>query len=112
MGLRPLHDWIIIKPADELEQSIGGIFIPESAQEKPKQGTVLAIGKGKEKEKNEEDGRTLKSGETPSKIFVQTVLKPGQVIIYDQWAGQNVEIDGEELVMVKEDQVLGTVESA
>ncbi len=110
MGLRPLHDWIIVKPADEPDQSAGGIFIPESAQEKPKQGTILAIGEGRDKEEKDEKDRKLKPGEKPVKTFVKTILKPGQVIIYDQWAGQKVELDGEDLVMVKEDEVLGTVE--
>ncbi|HHZ84017.1 MAG TPA: co-chaperone GroES [Nitrospirales bacterium] len=110
MGLRPLHDWIIVKPDSELDQSAGGIFIPESAQEKPKQGTILAIGKGRDQEEKDEKDRKLKYGEKPAKTFVKTILKPGQVIIYDQWAGQKVELDGEDLVMVKEDEVLGTVE--
>ena len=110
MGLRPLHDWIIVKSADELEQSAGGIFVPESAQEKPKQGTILAIGGGREKEDKDEKDCKLKPGEKPAKVFVKTFLKPGQVIIYDQWAGQKVELDGEDLMMVKENEVLGTVE--
>ena len=110
MGLRPLHDWVIVKPADESDQSAGGILIPESAQEKPKQGTILAIGEGRDKEEKDEKDRKLKYGEKPAKTFVKTILKPGQVIIYDQWAGQKVELDGEDLVMVKEDEVLGTVE--
>ena len=110
MSLRPLHDWIILKPADEMEQSTGGIFIPENAQEKPKQGTIISIGKGREKEIETEKDRKLKPGEKPKKEFVKTFLQPGQVVIYDQWAGQKVEIDGEDLVMVKEDEVLGTVE--
>ena len=54
MGLRPLHDWIIVKPADEIEQSSGGILIPDSAQEKPKQGTILAIGDGRDKEEKDD----------------------------------------------------------
>tara|TARA_B100001971_G_scaffold215036_1_gene256647 strand:- start:5939 stop:6241 length:303 start_codon:yes stop_codon:yes gene_type:complete len=98
------------KPADELDQSSGGILIPESAQEKPKRGTIIAIGEGREKEEKDEKDRKLKPGEKPTKMFVKTILKPGQVIVYDQWAGQKLELDGEELVMVKEDEVLGTVE--
>lgn len=110
MGLRPLHDWIIVKPGDEREQSAGGIFIPESAQEKPKQGTIIAIGDGRDQEEKDQKDKKLKYGEKPVKTFVKTMLKPGQVIIYDQWAGQKVELDGEDLLMVKEDEVLGTVE--
>tara|TARA_B100000315_G_scaffold257803_1_gene307914 strand:+ start:2158 stop:2460 length:303 start_codon:yes stop_codon:yes gene_type:complete len=100
----------MVKPADELGQSAGGILIPESSQEKPKQGTILAVGDGREKDKDDENDRRPKSKEKVEKIFVRTILKPGQVIIYDQWAGQKVEFDGEEIVMVKESEVLGTVE--
>ena len=110
MGLRPLHDWIIVNPDEGKDESPGGIFIPDSAQEKPKQGTIIAIGEGRDQEDKDEKKRKLKYGEKPKKSFVKTSLKPGQVIIYDQWAGQNVELDGKDLVMVKEDEVLGTVE--
>ena len=110
MGLRPLHDWIIVKPADELERSAGGIFVPESAQEKPKQGIIIAIGVGRAKEDKDEKDCKLNPGENPAKVFVKTFLNPGQVIIYDQWAGQKVKLDGEDLIMVKESEVLGTAE--
>ena len=109
MGLRPLHDWIIVEPEDGKDESSGGILIPDSAQEQPKQGKILAIGDGRDQEEKDEKNRKLKYGEKPKKTFVKTSLKPGQTIIYDQWAGQKVEIDGKDLVMVKEDEVLGTV---
>ena len=104
MKFRPLHDWTLIRPTDAPEQSTGGIFIPDSAQEKPQHGKVLSVGKGRMKE--EKDDKRKKKGET----FVKTVLKPGDRVFYEKYSATNVEVDSEELVMVREEDVLGYIQ--
>jgi chaperonin GroES len=90
MKVRPLHDRI-----DEGEQKIGGIIIPDTAKEKPQQGKVIAVGLGK-KEKNERVALDVKEGET---------------ILFGKYSGQDIKIDGEEYLIMREDEVLAVLDS-
>ncbi len=95
MKVRPLHDRIIIERIDEGEQRVGGIIIPDSAKEKPMQGKVIAVGKGR----IEKDGKV-----TPLDV------KAGDTILFGKYAGQEIKIDGNEYLIIREEEVLGVVE--
>ena len=95
MKLRPLHDKVLVKRTEEEETSSGGIILSGSAKEKPSQGEVLAVGPGKK----------LESG------TVQPVdLKAGDKVLFGQYSGSTVKIDGEELLIMNESEVFGVVE--
>ena len=96
MKVRPLHDRIIIERIDEGEQRVGGIIIPDSAKEKPMQGKVIAVGKGR----IEKDGKV-----TPLDV------KTGDTILFGKYAGQEIKIDGKEHLIIREEEVLGVVEN-
>ena len=95
MNLRPLHDRIIVQRLEEGEQQIGGIIIPDTAKEKPQQGKVVAAGNGKV---NDEGKR------------VPLDVKAGDLILFGKYAGQEIKLDGEEYLIVKEDEVLAVIE--
>jgi chaperonin GroES len=95
MKLRPLFDRVVIRRLDEDSVSTGGIYIPDTAKEKPDQGEVVAVGAGK----------LNKSGER-----VPMELKIGQRVLFGKYSGTNVKIDNEELVVMREDDVLAIVE--
>jgi len=95
MKVRPLHDRIIIERIDEGEQRVGGIIIPDSAKEKPMQGKVIAVGKGR----IEKDGKV-----TPLDV------KAGDTILFGKYAGQEIKIDGSEYLIIREEEVLGVIE--
>jgi chaperonin GroES len=95
--LTPLHDRILVKRIEEQETIRGGIIIPDTAKEKPQEGEVIAVGKGK----INEDG----------KVFPLDV-KQGDRILFGKYAGTEVKIDGEEFLIMKEDEVLGIVSGA
>jgi len=95
MNVRPLHDRIIVQRLEEGEQQIGGIIIPDSAKEKPQQGKVLAVGSGKI---NDEGTR------------IPLDVKPGNLILFGKYSGQEIKLDGEEYLIVKEDEVLAVIE--
>ena len=95
MKLRPLHDRIIIKPLDNETVTKFGIVIPDNAQEKPQQGKVLAVGKGKVTE----DGKVLPLS-----------IKEGDTVLYGKYAGQTIKVDDVEHIVLKEDDVLAIVE--
>jgi chaperonin GroES len=95
MTIRPLHDRLIVQRIDEGEQHVGGIIIPDSAKEKPQQGTVIAAGKGKVND----DGKR-----------VPLDLKAGDRILFGKYAGQEITLDGEEYFIMKEDEVLAVIE--
>ena len=96
MNVRPLHDRIIVQRLDEGEQKVGGIIIPDSAKEKPQQGKVLAVG----------DGKVTEEGtRTPMDVL------PGNVILFGKYSGQDIKIDGEDYLIVKEDEVLAVIET-
>jgi chaperonin GroES len=95
MTVRPLHDRIIVRRLEEGEQKIGGIIIPDTAKEKPQQSTVLAVGKGKVND----DGKRV-----PLDVNV------GDRILFSKYAGQEIKLDGEEYLIMKEDDVLAVIE--
>ena len=95
MGLRPLHDRVLVKRLDEGEQKVGGIIIPDTAQEKPQQADVKAVGNGK----------LLDSGERAA-----LEVKPGDRILFGKYSGSDIKIDGEEYLILTEDEILGVLE--
>lgn len=102
MKLQPLHDWVLIRTGKRSEKSAGGIIIPETAQEKPEEGEVLAVGAGRFVEDEDSKEKVNKK-----KTFVKTTLKPGERILYDKHAAREVEGDDEALVLVREEDVFG-----
>jgi len=105
MGLKPLHDWALIRPAAAEDRTAGGIIIPDTAKGKPQEGVILAIGEGRYTEPDEHAHKGKKSSQ--EKTFVKTTLKPGDRVIYEKYAGRNIDMDGEELILVREEDVLG-----
>ncbi len=94
--VRPLHDRVIVRRLDEEEKSAGGIIIPDTAKEKPVQGEVVAAGKGKILENG--DVRPLD-------------VKAGDKVIFSKYAGTEIKLDNKELLMMREDDILGVIES-
>ena len=95
MKVKPLHDRIIVKRIEEGEQVVGGIIIPDSAKEKPQQGKVIAVGAGKIDDKGKR---------TPLDV------KDGDKILFGKYSGQEIKLDGEEFLIMREDEVLGVIE--
>ena len=95
MNVRPLHDRIIVQRIEEGEQKVGGIIIPDTAKEKPQEGEVIAAGSGI---KNE-DGKL-----TPLDV------KAGDRILFGKWSGTEVKVDGEDLLIMKESDIMGVIE--
>ena len=95
MKVRPLHDRIIVQRLEEGEQKVGGIIIPDTAKEKPQQGKVIAAGSGKSKE----DGKRIPLDVTA-----------GDTILFGKYSGQEIKLDGEEYVIMREDEVLAIIE--
>ncbi len=95
MKIRPLHDRIIVKRLDEEEKTKGGIIIPDSAKEKPSEGKVIAVGKGK----LTDDGKILKLD-----------VKAGDRVLFSKYAGTEVKIDDVEHLIMREDDILGIIE--
>jgi chaperonin GroES len=96
MALRPLHDRLLVKRLEEKEQVYGGIIIPDTAKEKPQEATVLAVGPGRVTD----DGK------------LQPIeVKVGDTVVFGKYSGTEVKIDGDELLIIREDDVLGVLES-
>ena len=95
MALRPLHDRVIVKRLDNERTTASGIVIPESAAEKPDQGEVLAVGPGKQTE----DGKVLKMD-----------VKVGDKVLFGKYAGQTVKVDGDEVLVIREEEILAVVQ--
>lgn len=95
MGFRPLHDRVLVRRVDEDDKSAGGIIIPDTAKEKPMQGEVVAVGAGSRDERGE---------------IVPLDVKAGDVVLFGKWSGTEVRIDGEELLVMKESDVIGIIE--
>ena len=96
MSLKPLHDRILVRRNEEEEQQQGGIIIPDTAKEKPQEATVLAVGSGRVSD----DGK------------VQPLdVKEGDTVVFGKYAGTEVKVDGEELLIIREDDVLGVLEN-
>jgi chaperonin GroES len=96
MKVRPLHDRLIIQRLEEGEQTIGGIIVPDSAKEKPQRGKVFAVGQGKVRD----DG----SRQQPD-------VKDGDTILFGKYSGQDIKIEGEEYLILREDEVLAIIDS-
>ncbi len=96
MNLRPLHDRVIVKRMEEERVSAGGIVIPDSATEKPVRGEVLAVGNGK----------ILESGEKRD-----LDIKAGDKVLFGKYAGTEVKVDGEELLVMREEDIMAVIES-
>jgi chaperonin GroES len=95
MKFRPLHDRVVVRRIEEDERTPGGIIIPDTAKEKPQQGEVIAVGPGARDEKGQ----------------VQPLdVKPGDRVLFGKWSGTEVKIDGEELLIMKESDLLGVLE--
>ena len=94
--VRPLHDRLIVEPIEETEQKIGGIIIPDTATEKPQQGKVIAVGKGKVKD----DGAV-----SPLDV------KVGDKVLFGKYSGQEIKLDGDEYLIMREEEILGVLES-
>jgi len=94
MNIRPLHDRVVIRRLEEERTSAGGIVIPDSATEKPEQGEVLAVGTGKPLDNG--DSRAL-------------AVKVGDKVLFGKYAGTTVKVDGEELLVMREDDILAVV---
>jgi chaperonin GroES len=95
MALRPLHDRVLVTRLDEGEEKVGGIFIPDSAKEKPQQAQVKAVGNGK----------LLDSGER-----VALDVKPGDRILFGKYSGAETKIDGVDYLILREDEILAIIE--
>ena len=93
--VRPLHDRIIVDRIEEGEQQVGGILIPDTAKEKPQQGKIIAAGNGKVKD----DGSV-----TPLDV------KAGDTVLFGKYSGQEIKLDGEEFLIMREDEILGVIE--
>ena len=95
MALRPLHDRILVQRIEEEEQKVGGIIIPDSAKEKPQQGKVVAAGNGKA----DKDGKRIALD-----------VKEGDTILFGKYSGQTVKVEGEELLVMREEDIMGVIE--
>jgi chaperonin GroES len=96
MKIRPLYDRIVVKRIEEQEQKVGGLFIPDSAKEKPQEGEVVAVGKGKRLE----DGKII-----PLDVQV------GDRILFGKYSGSDIKLEQEELLIMREDDVLGILDA-
>jgi len=95
MNFRPLHDRIVLRRIEEDTKTKGGIIIPDTAQEKPMQGEVIAVGPG---------------GRDESGKLIPIDLKPGDTVLFGKWSGTEVKIEGEELLIMKESDIMGVIE--
>ena len=97
MAFRPLGDRVVVKRVEEEQKTKGGIIIPDTAKEKPQEGEVIAVGPGA----RDEDGKR-----------VPMDVKAGDRILFGKWSGSEVKIDGEELLIMKESDILGVLDQA
>jgi len=97
MGFKPLHDRVLVRRVEQEEKTAGGIIIPDTAKEKPQQGEVVAVGPG--------------ARGTDGKLIALDV-KPGDRVLFGKWSGTEVKVGGEELLIMKESDILGVIEDA
>ncbi|MBM3491967.1 MAG: co-chaperone GroES [Alphaproteobacteria bacterium] len=97
MKFRPLHDRVLVRRLEEEEKTKGGIIIPDTAKEKPMQGEVIAAGPGARNEQGQ---------------LVALDVKPGDKILFGKWSGTEVKMDGEELLIMKESDIMGIIEGS
>ncbi len=96
MGFRPLHDRVVVKRIEAEQKTAGGIIIPDTAKEKPQEGEVIAVGPGARNEKGE---------------LVALDVKAGDRILFGKWSGTEVKVDGQDLLIMKESDILGIVDA-
>ncbi len=96
MAFRPLHDRVLVRRIEESEKTAGGIIIPDTAKEKPQEGEIIAVGAGAHGDDNER---------------IPLDVKVGDRVLFGKWSGSEVTIDGEELMIMKESDILGVIES-
>lgn len=97
MKLLPLHDRVVVRRIDAEEKTAGGIIIPDTAKEKPQQGEVVAVGPGARNERGE---------------VVPLDVKAGDKVLFGKWSGTEIKVDGEELLIMKESDIMGIIEAA
>lgn len=97
MKIRPLHDRVIVKRIDAEEKTAGGIIIPGSAKEKPVQGEVVAVGAGA----RDDSGKTIPMD-----------VKVGDIVLFSKWGGTEIKLDGTEVLVLKESDIIGVIEGA
>ena len=95
MALKPLHDRVLVKRTESEEKTAGGLIIPDSAKEKPSEGEVVAVGTGARKDNGE---------------LIEMAVAPGDKILFGKWSGTEVTVDGEEMLMMKESDIMGIIE--
>ncbi len=95
MSFRPLHDRVVVRRVDSEEKTSGGIIIPDTAKEKPSEGVIVSVGPGA----RDEDGKHI----TPD-------VKAGDSVLFGKWSGTEVKIDGEDLLIMKESDIMGIIE--
>ena len=95
MKFRPLHDRVVVKRIDAEEKTAGGIIIPDTAKEKPSQGEIIAVGPG---------------GRDESGKLIPIDLKVGDTVLFGKWSGTEVKIDGQDLLIMKESDIMGVIE--
>ena len=97
MNLKPLHDRVVVRRIESEEKTSGGIIIPDTAKEKPQEGEVVAVGPGARNEKGE---------------LIALDVKVGDRVLFGKWSGTEVKLDGEELLIMKESDIMGIIEGA
>ncbi|MBO5948149.1 co-chaperone GroES [bacterium] len=95
MAIRPLADRVVVKVIEDTDQTSGGIFIPDSAKEKPQKGEVIAVGTGKKNDKGERE---------------ELDVKVGEIVLYEKYAGSEMKIDGQVVKILNEKDILGVIE--
>ena len=94
MALTPLHDRVLVKRTEGEEKTAGGLFIPESAKEKPSEGEIVSVGEGARKDNGE---------------LIAPAVKAGDRVLFGKWSGTEVTVDGEEMLMMKESDIMGVL---
>ena len=97
MNFKPLHDRVLVRRIEGEEKTSGGLIIPDTAKEKPQEGEVIAVGEGARKDNGE---------------LIAPAVKAGDRILFGKWSGTEVKIDGEDLIIMKESDILGVIEVA
>jgi|SRR6056297_37115 len=96
MAFKPLHDRVLVRRVESEEKTAGGLIIPETAKEKPQQGEIVAVGDGARKENGE---------------LIEMAVKAGDTVLFGKWSGTEVTIEGEELLIMKESDILGIIDA-
>ena len=94
MGFRPLHDRVVVKRIEEEEKTAGGIILPDAAKEKPSEGTVVSVGPGVRGDNGE---------------YIALDVKAGDTVLFGKWSGTEVKVDGDDLLIMKESDIMGVI---